>query len=82
MYDEKFGGLTLNNTNLTAPHYQKFKAAVLALIMTETTEGRNLYDDINKNTDTWSNRAEPARKDADKLNVDDIKQHKGRRNST
>ena len=76
LYDEKFGGLTLNNTNLTVPHYQKFKAAVLALIMTETTEGRNLYDDINKNTHTWSNKAEPARNDVDKLNVDDIKQHR------
>eukprot|EP00814_Leptocylindrus_danicus_P018243 CAMPEP_0116023628 /NCGR_PEP_ID=MMETSP0321-20121206/11730_1 /TAXON_ID=163516 /ORGANISM="Leptocylindrus danicus var. danicus, Strain B650" /LENGTH=150 /DNA_ID=CAMNT_0003494995 /DNA_START=173 /DNA_END=625 /DNA_ORIENTATION=+ len=76
LYDEKFGGLTITNTNLTALHYQKFKAAVLALVMTETTEGRNLYDDIDAGADTWTNKVEPARDDSDKLNVDDIKQHR------
>ena len=75
LYDEKFGGLTINNTNLTATHYQKFKAAVLSLVMTET-DGRYLYEDINKNVDTWTNKAEPARDDSDKLNSDDIKQHR------
>ena len=76
LYDEKFGGLTINNTNLTATHYQKFKAAVLSLVMTETTDGRNLYDDINKKVDTWTDKAEPARDDSDKLNADDIRQHR------
>ena len=44
--------------------------------MTETTDGRNLYDDINAGADTWTNKAEPARDDNNKMNADDIKQHR------
>ena len=76
LYNEKFNGLTITSTDLNASHYQKFKSAVLALVMTETTEGRNLYDDIINKTDTWTNRAEPARDDTDKMNTEDIKHHR------